>query len=1059
MPEVSDYIDDRDREVAYLRRMLVGPALGEAEVLNGTPFDRYLLGVLYPQGETDIADVTAEEDGTEAPSEEEAENPISLAFERLPASMGISFLTSGTGDLELRLSGARYEQGIGRHEWVRKPLSSASAPLVLNIARPTGSALRLQAQAEAWNGAARCHVVWRRHSAGWLVTVTLINNAQSDSSRPSPEKCLFQVALEAVVPTAALLPYPESVAALGDDEDWEFSLLYRDRRRLAVGHGCAAEWHQADGRTAIRASVMPAHEVYAMTTLLRPDSALGAFSEEILRLHHLADNSVPVDILAAQLTRFVDRYESWISRQNRDQHTLPEELRSAGERIVARLQSACARMRRGIDCLLANPQVQHAFHLANRAMLMQMLHSAKDVAGTPHPLGRPAVPVDYDGPLALRAEWRPFQLGFHLLVMESLVNDASEDRAVVDLIWFPTGGGKTEAYLWAAAFEVFFRRLRYGAAGGGTAVIKRYTLRLLTSQQFQRAAALMCASELLRRSHPELGGEPIRVGLWVGGEVTPNRYQKAAQLYEEMLQMEQPENPFQLQHCPWCGTLIVPPTRDERSTSYGVSATDTAFRFYCPEPTCQFNDRLPIAVVDEDLFAAPPALVIGTIDKFARLAWDSRSGVFFGDNTRRPPSLIIQDEMHLISGPLGTIAGLYEAGIDTVLQLRGSRPKVIAATATIRRASDQAERLYGRPVAVFPPPGLSARDSYFATEDSSTPGRTYLGLMATGHTPVTALVRTAAAMVQAAEEAGLRSDSAKDAYWSVLVYHNSRRELGKTMTLARDDVPAWVKSVTAADQSRARPVHNVEEVSANVSGPRLPDVLRRLAQPWTSADCPDIVPCTNMISVGVDIQRLGAMLVVGQPKATAEYIQATSRVGRSKVPGLVVTLYSPTKPRDRSHYEDFVGYHTALYRNVEPTSVTPLALPARTRALHAALVIAQRHGGGLSENDSATSFDPTVDTFARVLDTLRARLQLIEPEEAHHADAHLTLLVDTWAQQAAQARAAGAKLLFDGNHLPQFAALLCSFENRMPDRWPTLNSMRHVDKECLVHVFGTPLSN
>lgn len=1059
MPDVSDYIDDRDREIAYLRRMLVGPALGEAEILNGTPFDRYLLGVLYPQGETDIADAISEEDGTEVLSEEEAENPISLAFERLPASMGISFLTSGTGDLELRLQGARYEQGTGRHEWARRSLSSPSDPFVIRMARPSGSAHRLQAQAEAWNGAARCHVVWRRHPAGWLVTVTLINNAESDSSRPSPEKCLFQVAIEAEVPTASLLPYPESVATLGDDEDWEFSLLYRDRRRLAVGHGCAAEWHQTDGRTTIRASVMPAHEVHAMTTVLRADSALGAFDEDVLRLHHLADDAVPLDLLADQLNRFVDRYASWIARQDHDRSTLPEELSSAGHRVVERLRSACVRMRRGIECLMASPQVQRAFRLANRAMLMQMLHSAKDVAGTPHPLGQPAVSVDYDGLVAMSAEWRPFQLGFHLLVMESLVNEASEDRTVVDLIWFPTGGGKTEAYLWAAAFEVFLRRLRYGAAGGGTAVMKRYTLRLLTSQQFQRAAALICASELLRRSHADLGNEAIRVGLWVGGDVTPNRYQKAAQLYEDMLQMEQPENPFQLQHCPWCGTLIVPPARAEHATSYGVSATDTSFRFFCPEPTCQFHDRLPVAVVDEDLFAAPPALVIGTIDKFARLAWDSRSGVFFGDNTRRPPSLIIQDEMHLISGPLGTIAALYESGIDTVLQLRGSRPKVIAATATIRRASDQAERLYGRPVAVFPPPGLSARDSYFATEDASRPGRTYLGVMATGHTPVTAVVRTAAALVQAAEEAGLQTESAKDAYWSVLIYHNSRRELGKTMTLARDDVPAWVKSVTAADQSRARPVHNVEEVSANVSGARLPDVLRRLGQPSTHSDCPDIVPCTNMISVGVDIQRLGAMLVVGQPKATAEYIQATSRVGRSNVPGLVVTLYSPTKPRDRSHYEDFVGYHAALYRNVEPTSVTPLALPARTRALHAALVVAMRHGGGLSENDSATIFDPTVETFSRVLDALRARLQLVEPEEAHHADAHLTLLVDTWAQQAAHARTAGAKLLFDGTDLPQFAALLCSFEDRMPDRWPTLNSMRHVDKECLVHVFGTQQSS
>ena len=1061
MSEISDYVSDRDREIAYLRRMLVGPAFGESEVLTGTPFERYLLGVLYPQGETDIADATAEEDGIEVPSEEEAENPISLAFERMPASMGISFLISGNSDLEVRLSAARYERGANRHEWVRRPLSSPASPLVLQMPRPTGNATRLQDQKDIWNDAARCHVVWRRHPSGWLITVTFINKAETDSSRPSPEKCLFQAAFDVRGISGDVLPYPESVPGLGDDEDWEFALLYRDRRRLAVGHGCAAEWQKAEGRTVLSASVLPTHQVSAMTTTLRSDPSLGSFDEQILRLHYLADESVPVEVLAGELTNFVDRYEQWAKAQISQSatHGLPPELLGAASRIATRLEASIARMRKGIFILHHDQGVQQAFRLANRAMLMQMLHSSKDVAGTPHPLGKPAAKVDYDGPDAGKAEWRPFQLGFHLLVMESLANEASTERALVDLIWFPTGGGKTEAYLWAAAFEVFLRRLRFGAAGAGTAVIKRYTLRLLTSQQFQRAAALICACELLRRSHPPLGAEAIRVGLWVGGEVTPNRYQKAQQLYEDMLQTEQPENPFQLQHCPWCGTLIVPPARAEQATSYGVHATDTSFRFFCPEPTCQFHDRLPIAVVDEDLFAAPPALIIGTIDKFARLAWDPRSGVFFGDAARRPPSLIIQDEMHLISGPLGTIAGLYEAGVDTVLRLRGSQPKLIAATATIRRSSDQAERLYGRPVAIFPPSGQSATDSYFATEDTSAPGRVYLGLMAPGHTPVTAVVRTAAALVQAAEEAGLQTDAAKDAYWSVLIYHNRRRELGKTMTLARDDVPAWINAVTARDQSRARAVHNVEEISANVSGPRLPEVLRRLSQSWRSADCPDIVPCTNMISVGVDIQRLGAMLVVGQPKTTAEYIQATSRVGRSKVPGLVVTLYSPTKPRDRSHYEDFVGYHSALYRYVEPTSVTPLALPARSRALHAALVIAQRHGGGLSDNDSATAFDPAAEPFRTVLAVLSARLRLVEPEEGQHADAHLSLLVQSWAERAAEARATGAKLLFDGNDLPQFAALLCSFEHRMPGRWPTLNSVRHVDKECVLHVFGTVLSN
>ena len=380
---------------------------------------------------------------------------------------------------------------------------------------------------------------------------------------------------------------------------------------------------------------------------------------------------------------------------------------------------------------------------------------------------------------------------------------------------------------------------------------------------------------------------------------------------------------------------------------------------------------------------------------------------------------------------------------------------MVAATATIRRAGDQARRLYGRPLSIFPSPGLDAGDSYFSRDQRELRGRLYVGVMAQGHTPVTSLVRTAAALAQAPIDAGPFSAEAADGYWSLVIYHNSRRELGKTMTLARDDIPAWIEAVVARDQKEMRNVGNVEEVSANVSGRRLPEVLRRLAQPRNSAECPDIVPCTNMISVGVDIKRLAVMLVVGQPKATAEYIQATSRIGRDVVPGLVVILYSPTKPRDRSHYEDFVAYHKALYRHVEPGSVTPLALPARERALHAALVIAVRHGAGLAGNAEAMHFEPGDERIRKAVDVLRERLADVEDESSRTAS-HLNELVEHWASRAAAARRKETgPLLYDGRAGGQFQALLCTFEEPKAQAWRTLNSMRHVDRECRVEVFGS----
>ena len=326
--------------------------------------------------------------------------------------------------------------------------------------------------------------------------------------------------------------------------------------------------------------------------------------------------------------------------------------------------------------------------------------------------------------------------------------------------------------------------------------------------------------------------------------------------------------------------------------------------------------------------------------------------------------------------------------------------------------------------------------------------------MGQGHTPITSLVHTSAALSQSVLEAGI-GDISKDSWWTQVVYHNSRRELGKSMTLARDDIPERVK-VIASDENNMRGLKNVEELSANVRGSDIPDVLSRLKIDFSKQGAVDVLPCTNMISVGVDVSRLGLMLIVGQPKTTAEYIQASSRVGRDleKSPGIVVTLYSSMKPRDRSHYENFVSYHSALYRAVEPTSVTPYAEPARKRALHAALVIIVRHACGLGENADAKLFDPTRDDIQLQISRLVERMVRAEPAEKENVERHIQQLAEEWVEKILSSSSEGRPLRYYNRNSRQFSSLLRPFDSIDGEGWQTLNSMRNVDQESRIHLSG-----
>lgn len=1051
-----DYRAERDRVVDYLRLQLIGPVLGVVEELDGNPLDRYLLGVLYPQSTSAEEAQEGEEAESAGVEDSEVDNPISMSFERLPASMGVSFFVVGSGRIRCGVWGAIYhcvgKEGASER-WTRDSLAEPDAPLEVVLERPTDG--DHECQVPVFAGRAAIHSVWRKLGHGHLVTVTLLNQLVADSGRPDPSECIFQTGISCTPGDGEITEYPRLDVLRHDPEEEELALLYRDRSVFAVGHGCGAQWAIKSGQRTVWTSPMPVHETFPVSRDLGADPGVSGDGAQcsVLSLGHLSDPGKPFAELCQQLREFIDRYRVWIAESQSAATSLAPRHAAAASRIIARLGKSLERMERGVNCLEHDTGLQRAFRLATRAMIMQMVHSGSRYGGTLRARNSTSyVPPSYHGDSVAALRWYPFQLAFMLLTIESISDETCAERDIVDLIWFPTGGGKTEAYLWVAALEMILRRIRHGDRGAGTAVIKRYTLRLLTSQQFQRAASLVCACERLRDTEANLGTEPFGLGLWAGEQSSANTFVVAKEQYESVRDDARPENPFQLQKCPWCGTRIIPEEQSDEPAAYGVRAEHTRFEFFCPSDDCPFNARLPISVVDEELFLRPPSMLIGTVDKFARLAWDQRASSFFGGD-RLPPGLIIQDELHLISGPLGTIAGIYEAAIDCLLNRGGSRPKLIAATATIRRAKEQAERLYARPVAVFPPSGLSADDSYFARTDRLAAGRLYVGVMGQGHTPVTSLVRTAAAISQAPQELSELSDCAADAYWTLLIYHNSKRELGKTMALSRDDIPARVQTI-ATDGSTLRQLDCVEELSANIPGRRIPEVLLQLEH-RRGSDAIDILPCTNMISVGVDVKRLGMMLVVGQPKTTAEYIQATSRVGRDRVPGLVVTMYSPTKPRDRSHYEGFAAYHDALYRWVEPTSVTPFALPARDRALHAAIVILARHAGGLGANNAADHFDPDSEPIKSLLASFIERTARAEPREAKSTERHVRKIAESWAARALKSRnKIGNPLVYDGSAGAQFEALLCPFDSSAAGAWKTLNSMRNVDIQCVVSVNG-----
>lgn len=1039
----------------HLRSAYVGPDGGEREVIMNLPNRQYAVGMLFPRdvgtaasdGVAVSSDDEVDVDGSTSSTGDVEDNDASvpIAEDWRPSSVAISFVTDRPAVL-CDVSGGTYFAvgGDGPPSWRRTPFVVERLELSREHQRYEQSVGDVPVEVGSR---------WRSLGDGFLVTVHVrVHSRATGDDRLDAAATLYQVSLSVSPHESGTFREYDTHRALDlDDESAEIRLRYRHRKVYAVGHGMAADWDMSeDGRCVrVRLDPVPHFVVPGIETTGISESTAAA---KALRLDHLSEIDTATDDVTASLDAFVDAFAGWVSTQKERINSFGPDA-AAARRIVERSCVASRRMRESVALLrdAQSTDLRTAFALGMAAMRLQMLQASVN-----------------RGEEAREPRWRPFQLGFLLLALASAVDDANEGRALVDLIWFPTGGGKTEAYLGLAAVEIFRRRIVDGYAGGGTAVLTRYTLRLLSSQQFQRAASLVCAMELLRRKD-QIGDPrakamaPFSIGLWVGNDVTPGTRRDAKAALERLHKAARPEeaNQFQLESCPWCATPLLPETRTPRLSEYGVRLVGRDVVIYCVNPLCEFSDELPVGVVDEMLYEAPPTILLATVDKFARLQFRPDAGRLLGLGTAfRQPSMVIQDELHLLSGPLGTTVAVFDAVIQMLLGASGGTPKIIASTATIRASAEQVKGLYGRAVSLYPPSGLDDDQTFFSRPIKSGEGRLYLGLMPQALSQMSATVSAAAPLIEIPAVLQRHKDSrvSRDAYWTAVLYHNSLRELGRTGTLVVDDVNARLepRAERLGHEPRVVRAGRVLELTSRRGPEELPNDLRDLLRSADDSNqAVDVVLSSNMLSVGIDVPRLALMLMVGQPKTTSEYIQATSRVGRGKVYGVVATLFRSNRARDRSHFETFRGYHEALYRGVEPTSVTPWSLASRERSLAGALVVLLRHlGPGLADNDSAgrldledpeqrTAIDSLVDQFLKLVD----RSDHIETEDTR---LRVESLLNQWDRRAREAREAGTRLLYDRGRAED-AALLKRF-GQPGEGWLVADSMRSVEPNVSVEV-------
>lgn len=969
----------RDTVIKRLTEDLIGP-LTEGEVFADRPTQRYSTGILYPRGSRIEPD--EDQDGSAASDDQgdaAADEPVALHSALKPSAAGFSFAVKATEGGTLRanfeVSCAVYRRIAINAEgqemegppaarqferWRRIPCEAkVQIPLVAGEKREPLDPYSIPGL--------ELYILAVPHGNVLTVTAALSNKrSRGENSVFDEEQHFFQVGLTvASIEGGELAPRPPR-RAKADDDSRTAALIYRDVREYVVGHTCSARAIEEGGQVRqLMIDWMPVVTVPGISDQGSPDFQ-DLYQESSgpspLKAEWLATAAVPD--LVKGLRRVVAAYKQWIESERTRIPRLGPGLQERASEHLRRCEHGAKRIAGGVALIESRRDVAHAFQLAQSAMHIQF--------GWLRP--------------GQKLFWRPFQIAFQLLVLASLSEPSNEDRATMDLLWFPTGGGKTEAYLTLTAFIIFLRRLRPTKEedGAGVAVLMRYTLRLLTVQQFQRASAMIMACEMIRRrSEKKLGVRPIGIGLWVGAAATPLTLREALDR-----PTGHPSTPKQLINCPCC----------QKELFWHLAPAKSTVRCKSEPAQCEFaatGPELPLWTIDEEVYREKPSLLIATVDKFAQIVRKLETRNLFGRGVgESPPDLIIQDELHLISGPLGSIAGLYEVAIDELCTRGSVRPKIIGSTATIRRAEDQIRQLFDRKTFQFPPPGLDAANSGFAVADPARPGRVHVGLTTAGRSATYMLQAIVASLLQTAADSGVPPKD-RDWYWTLVMYFNSLRELGRALVLMQDDVPISIGQFAARRGETKREIEAPAELTSRVPSHDVRDMLLKLNREIGDSECVDLLLASNMISVGMDIPRLGLMVVNAQPKTLSEYIQATSRVGRGSVPGLVVTMYNAMRARDRSRYETFATWHQCLYRDVEATSVTPFASRAQDKALHAVLVALVRHM--VPGMDLCPVLRPAQRAQAeRICSEILHRVDRVDIDELPAVTQKLTALLDEW---------------------------------------------------------------
>lgn len=1083
------YKELRQKFINSLRKDLIGP-YEENEELYESPTTSYIMGRLSPVNDDEFilehneTGSREEEEVDENEALEDENDDVMYISKNKQSSAGVKvFLAADTVEIVAYMKWADYyhHEIEGKHMFRR-------LPQCFNVKLDV-----TQSNVEGKHIDKDIYLSWLVHKLnnGNKMVSIYIENRRKDI-KDNVEKHIFQVELMLTGEGDKVFLSENLAYGKINEEDY----FYNKKPIFSRGYGCAAVWEDVSGNCAsiIRTDFLPEQEVNGM------DAELEKFNNYFSMLEFSKGENKQATL--DKLNHILDDYRLWVTRLEAHEYMKDEGYQEIGNEKIDKCKKNLERMTEGLQLLRENNQAFEAFLFMNETM-----HLSRSMASLSKDEGDNKNLATHMGNHSF---WRPFQIGFILLNIKSIVVPESSDRNILDLLYFPTGGGKTEAYLGVIAFLVGYRRLTRGECeaydkDGGVTVLVRYTLRLLTTQQRDRMLRLISACEIIRmRNLGVFGDKEFAIGFWVGSGMTINSYKDLqVSKYNKASQVESKKRSLRAQilKCPCCGTLL-----DSRK-SYNIDVSKKSTKIYCPSNGCIFNTRaIPVYLIDEDIYTNAPTVIIGTVDKFARITFEERVHLLFGRrhlacdecgnflNTDNelikecskcghvleakqksvrpfyPPELILQDELHLITGPLGTIYGNYETAVEEMCKAtigeKVIKPKYIASTATIQNAASQIRALYAREqFNQFPPSGHDAEDSYFAREKNleEYPFRLYVGISSPYTSMKTTILRVYANLLQTA--ARYKDDPVYkdyiDAYWTLMGYYNSKRELGGAVRLIQDDIPDRIgrlREVNKDPWPRTYIYH--DEITSRKKSSEIPKILENLERKlFKDSYVYDIALATNMIQVGMDVDRLGLMAVTGQPKTTAEYIQATSRVGR-QMPGLVVTIYNPYRARDLSHYENFTAYHAHLYRFVEGTSATPFSARARERALHASLIAILR--GMISElrtnKDGAKNIEKiNYEELQAIVELVLDRINIVDPNNMEKAADEMRYFLDEWVKLSRNEKNLYYYIYYSStayktNKVKRLLKTYGEYGKHDYEK-ETLNSMRNVQKESSLYLW------